>query len=206
VPFEVYCSSVARTVKPVVDEKHPCAGRSAYDVAKNRLAATSAREDMDFIVYMWTGRLWPWPRGQRKGRSMNRDVSVRSYQAVQVHRRWCRLYHALRFDRDSTFLRRNEGEEDQGLLQEELIGDGPAREKKWILVSSFDLVERQPRLLFDSAEETRAEDGTKGWCGVEWKGVNQMRGVNECAFVQTIDYVKRMEVIDGDDEVEREWE
>ena len=54
-PLDVYGSVAFFSVKPKVDEKHPWEGwlsLSAYETATKRVAATRAREDIDFMIYM----------------------------------------------------------------------------------------------------------------------------------------------------------
>jgi hypothetical protein len=69
-PLDVYIFVVFTTFKPRVDVKHPWDGwlsSEALEPATNRTAATRAREDIDFIVYILSDKLWPWPRGSKKG-------------------------------------------------------------------------------------------------------------------------------------------
>lgn len=63
-------SVVPATFKPRVDEKHPWAGRLssvAFDTAIKRVAATRAREDVDFIVYIWPGKIVAVASRSKKG-------------------------------------------------------------------------------------------------------------------------------------------
>jgi hypothetical protein len=91
-PLDVYISVVFTTFKPRVDEKHPWDGwlsSEALEPATKRTAATRAREDIDFMLYILSDKLWPWPwpRGRRKGRSRIRWGLIRYSRVVQMKRR-----------------------------------------------------------------------------------------------------------------------
>lgn len=94
-------SVVFSTVNPTVESKHPWDGRLssvAFEVMIRRVAATRAKEDIDFMMYVRVGEVWPWPRGRRKGRSRSRNVSIRSFRVVQMKTRCYRLLYTQMFD------------------------------------------------------------------------------------------------------------
>jgi hypothetical protein len=89
-PLDVYISVAFTTFKPRVDEKHPWDGwlsSEALEPATKRTAATRAREDIDFMVYILTEKLWPGPRGRRRGRSRLRRGLIRYFRVVQMKTR-----------------------------------------------------------------------------------------------------------------------